>query len=212
MPDQRPLFVTGIGTGIGKTIVSAILVEKLKADYWKPVQSGDLDNSDTMKVKSLVTNPSSVFHPEAYRLTQPFSPHKSAVIDGLTIDRAKLVLPETHRPLIIEGAGGLMVPLNNDFLMIDLIKQLNAEVILVSQNYLGSINHTLLSVSALNQNNIPIKGIVFNGNNDDDSEPFILGYSKIPLIARIPHLKTIDKTSVITAGKLLKGIIVDDNL
>jgi len=203
MPDKRPLFVTGIGTGIGKTIVSAILVEKLKADYWKPVQSGDLDNSDTMKVKSLITNPFTVFHPEAYRLTQPYSPHKSAAIDGLTIDPERFVLPKTERPLVIEGAGGLMVPLNDSFLMIDLIKQLNAEVILVSENYLGSINHTLLSVEALQQRHIPAKGIIFNGVKNDNSEQCILAYSKLPLLGNIPRLKTLDKASVAEAGKNL---------
>jgi len=200
MPGKHPLFVTGIGTGIGKTIVSAILVEKLKADYWKPVQSGDLDDSDTMKVKDLVTNVSSVFYSESYRLTQPYSPHKSAAIDGLTIYPEGFLLPKTEHPLIIEGAGGLMVPLNDTFLMIDLIKQLNAEVILVSQNYLGSINHTLLSVSALKQYDITIKGIVFNGNDDHDSEKFIRSHCQVPFIGHIPYLDSIDKQSIIKAG------------
>jgi|SRR6185437_11936896 len=204
MPFKHPLFVTGIGTGIGKTIVSAILVEKLKADYWKPVQSGDLDKSDTLKVSSLVTNPLSVFHPETYRLTQPYSPHKSAAIDGLTIDPEKFISPKTSRSLIIEGAGGLMVPLNDTFLMIDLIKQLNAEVILVSQNYLGSINHTLLSVSALKQYNIAIKGIVFNGDDDHYSEKFIRSYCQVPFIGHIPYLESIDKKSIIEAGRGLE--------
>src|ERR1700691_2234339 len=99
---EKPIFVTGIGTGIGKTIVSAVLVEKLKADYWKPVQSGDLDDSDTAKVKSLITNTTSVFHSEAYRLTQPFSPHKSAAIDGVYIDHGKIIPPITTNTLIIE--------------------------------------------------------------------------------------------------------------
>src|ERR1700712_618792 len=129
MPN-RTIFITGIGTGIGKTIISAVLVEKLKADYWKPVQSGDLENSDTLIVKNLISNSSTIFHPEAYQLTQPFSPHKSAAIDGITIDPVKIIIPETENTLIIEGAGGLMVPLNNQFLIIDLIKKLNAEVIL----------------------------------------------------------------------------------
>jgi dethiobiotin synthetase len=93
MTDKKPLFVTGIGTDVGKTIVSAVLVEKLKADYWKPIQSGDLDNSDTMKVKRLISNPVTHFHPEAYRLTQPYSPHKSAELDGVTIDLDKITLP-----------------------------------------------------------------------------------------------------------------------
>jgi dethiobiotin synthetase len=128
---QKPLFITGIGTGVGKTYVSAHLVETLEADYWKPVQSGDLDATDTMKVRSMVQNQVSVFHSEAYRLTQPFSPHKSAELDGIVIDPAKIILPQTQNQLIVEGAGGLMVPLNNHFLMIDLIAQLQAEVVLV---------------------------------------------------------------------------------
>jgi dethiobiotin synthetase len=200
---DNPLFITGIGTGIGKTIVSAVLVEKLQADYWKPVQSGDLDNSDTLKVKSLVSNSKTVFHPETYRLTQPFSPHKSAVIDGVEIDPADFKIPETENQLIIEGAGGLMVPLNNQFLMIDLIKQLGAGVILVSQNYLGSINHTLLSVEALKQRQIPVKGIVFNGEANESSESYILNYTGVKLLGRIPDLNTINKKAIFEAGKYI---------
>jgi len=200
---SKPLFVTGIGTGIGKTIISAILVEKLKADYWKPVQSGELDNSDTMKVKGLVTNITTVFHSETYRLTQPYSPHKSAALDDINIDPEKITKPKTSNKLIIEGAGGLMVPLNDRFLMIDLIKQLNAEVILVSQNYLGSINHTLLSVYALQQREIPVKGIIFNGQPDLNSEEYILAYSGLKLLGNIPYYYVIDKTTVIRAGELI---------
>src|ERR1700761_4326340 len=133
---NKPLFVTGIGTGIGKTIVSAVLTESLKADYWKPIQSGDLDNSDTLKVKSLISNTVSKFFPEAYRLTQPYSPHKSADLDGIIIDPEKIIMPDTNNQLIIEGAGGLMVPINNNFLMIDLIQQLKADVVLVIKHYL----------------------------------------------------------------------------
>jgi dethiobiotin synthetase len=199
MPN-RTIFVTGIGTGIGKTIVSAALVEKLKADYWKPVQSGDLDNSDTIKVKSLITNTVSVFHPEAYKLTQPFSPHKSAAIDGIKIDQNKIIPPETGNTLIIEGAGGLMVPLKDNFLMIDLIKQLNAEVILVSRNYLGSINHTLLSIDALKHRNIPIVGIIFSGLKDIYSKEFILDYSGVESLGHIPEYPVIDKKAIIDAG------------
>jgi len=175
---NKPLFITGIGTGVGKTIVSAILVESLQADYWKPIQSGDLDNSDTLKVKSLVSNNRSVFHPEAYRLTQPYSPHKSADLDRIVIDPQKIITPHTNNQLIIEGAGGLMVPLNNDLLMIDLIQQLNADVILVVKHYLGSINHTLLSIDALRNRNIPIKAIVFNGDRDEYSEDIINKYAQ----------------------------------
>jgi len=197
---KRNLFITGIGTGIGKTLISAILTEKLKADYWKPIQSGDLDNSDTIKVKSLISNTVSVFHPETYKLTQPFSPHKSAAVDGLEVDPKQFILPQTDNDLIIEGAGGLMVPLNNSFLIIDLIKQLNAEVVLVSQNYLGSINHTLLSAQALKQYQIPVIGIIFNGDKDAYSEDLILPYTNFKSLGHIPTYISINKATVADAG------------
>jgi len=205
MPD-RPLFITGIGTGIGKTVVSAVLVEKLKADYWKPIQSGDLDNSDTQAVKRLVSNTTSYLHPEAYRLTQPFSPHKSAAIDGISIDPQKIVIPATTNRLIIEGAGGLMVPLTKDFLMIDLIKQLGAAVILVSKNYLGSINHTLLSIYALQKEGIPIKGLIFNGTKDIYSKEIILNYTGLNLLGHIPEYSQLDKKAIIDAGNYIEGL------
>ena len=202
MPD-RTLFITGIGTGIGKTIVSAVLTEKLKSDYWKPIQSGDLDDSDTLKVKGLVSNTASVFHTEAYRLTQPYSPHKSAAIDGITIDLNKIIAPKTNNNLLIEGAGGLMVPLNDEYLMIDLIKKLDVEVLLVSQNYLGSINHTLLSVAILKQYDIKIVGIIFNGKTDENSESYILNYTGLKLLGHLPEFETVDKDTIIKAGDFI---------
>jgi dethiobiotin synthetase len=202
MPDKT-LFITGIGTGIGKTIVSAVLTEKLKSDYWKPIQSGDLDDSDTLKVKGLISNPTSVFHTEAYRLTQPYSPHKSAAIDGITIDLNKIIAPETNNTLLIEGAGGLMVPLNDEYLMIDLIKQLDVEVVIVSQNYLGSINHTLLSVAILKQYNIKIAGIIFNGKTDENSESYILNYTGLKLLGHLPEFEMVDKDAIIRAGDFI---------
>lgn len=200
---NKPLFITGIGTGIGKTLISAILVEKLKSDYWKPVQAGELDDSDTIKVWQLVSNISSVFHPETYQLTQPYSPHKSAALDGITIDEKTIVAPVTDNQLLIEGAGGLMVPLNDHFLMIDLIKQLDAEVILVSQNYLGSINHTLLSIEALKSRGIAIKGIIFNGDENPSTEDYILAYTDVPLLGKVPNLQTINGNTIAEAGKLI---------
>jgi dethiobiotin synthetase len=188
---NRPIFITGIGTGVGKTIVSSILVEKLKADYWKPIQSGDLDNSDTAHVRSLVSNNTSFFHPEAYRLTQPFSPHKSAALDGIHIDLEQIVLPETNNQLIIEGAGGLMVPLNDKYLMIDLIQKLDAEVILVSKNYLGSINHTLMSSEILKMRGIPIKKLIFNGEHDLYSEKVIKKQLQMESL-HIPHFNVLN--------------------
>ena len=193
---NKPLFVTGIGTGVGKTIVSAILTEHLQADYWKPVQAGDLDNSDTLNVKSLISNKKTVFHPEAYRLTKPFSPHKSAALDCIVIDPEKIVLPVTNNRLIIEGAGGLMVPLNNDFLMIDLIQQLRAEVILVVKHYLGSINHTLLSIDALRNRNIPVKALIFNGEKDEYAEDVISRYIKCKILS-ISTINRINKENIL---------------
>ena len=189
----RPVFITGIGTGIGKTITSAIIVEKLQADYWKPIQSGDLDNSDTLAVQVLISNTTTVFHPEAYRLTQPYSPHKSAKLDGIVIDPAKIITPHTDNQLIIEGAGGLMVPLSDTFFIVDLIKQLDAEVILVSKNYLGSINHTLMSIELLKSKGIALKGIIFNGDIDPDSEEVISKYCGSKILGHIPHVDSIDK-------------------
>lgn len=193
---MKPLFITGIGTDVGKTVVSAVLVEKLKCDYWKPVQSGDLHNSDTMKVKALISNKVSVFHKESYRLNQPFSPHKSAALDGIEIDLTKIHVPETGNQLLIEGAGGLMVPLNDKHFIIDLIVHVQAEVILVVKHYLGSINHTLLSLDILKTRNIPVKGIIFNGDPDEYSESIILNYSDTKLLGRIPLVTNLDKENI----------------
>lgn len=194
---MKRYFVTGIGTNIGKTIASAILVEAMGADYWKPIQAGDLHQTDTMKVKSLVSNKQSVFYPEVYCLTKPMSPHAAAFHDKVQINPDDILPPKHTRNLIIEGAGGLMVPLNNDFLMIDLIEKLNAEVILVSQNYLGSINHTLLSAEALQNRNIPVKGIIFNGQPVNTTENFICEYTGLKLLFRIDNEQTIDKKTIL---------------
>jgi dethiobiotin synthetase len=192
---KKPIFITGIGTEIGKTIVSAVLVEKLQADYWKPVQSGELDTSDTMIVKKLVSNKKSVFHQEAYRLTQPFSPHLSAALDGIEIELDKINLPQTENQLIIEGAGGLMVPLNDKFLMIDLIEKLDAEVVLVSKNYLGSINHTLLSAELLKMKKIKIRSLIISGESNQSTEEIISKYLDIAII-RVPFFNTLNKSTI----------------
>lgn len=174
---MKRLFVTGIGTDVGKTVVAAILTEALEADYWKPVQSGSLEYTDTDTVKHLITNSQTKFHPEAYRLQLPASPHRAAASENIWIDPANIKLPLTSRPLVIEGAGGLMVPLNDRFLIIDLLTQLECEVVLVSKNYLGSINHTLMSIECLQRRGIPIAGLVFNGEPTPTSEDFILNFS-----------------------------------
>ena len=196
-------FITGIGTGIGKTIVSAIVTEKLQADYWKPIQSGDLDNSDSLKIESLISNTETIIHSEGFKLTQPLSPHLSAKIDNIDLQINYLQTPQTNNHLIIEGAGGLMVPLNDQELMIDYIQSLGVKVILVSQNYLGSINHTLLSIEALKSRGIEIAGIIFNGNSNTETERYIMQYSNVPLLGGIPELDKLDKESIKVAGQYL---------
>lgn len=187
IPEHFPtqFILAGIGTEIGKTVVSSILVEALQADYWKPVQSGALEDSDTETVRQLISNTVSQFHPEAYRLTQPLSPHAAAEIDNVHIDLNSITLPITSNALIIELAGGLMVPLNDHELNIDLVQKLGLPIILVSRNYLGSINHTLLSVELCRNRNIPILGIIFNGPTVSSTERFILNYTNIPCLGRI---------------------------
>lgn len=194
---MKKYFVTGIGTDIGKTVVAAMLTEALEADYWKPIQSGDLENSDTKKVQNLISNSNTIFHPEAYRLNEPMSPHASAKVDGIEINLNNINLPKTDNHLIIEGAGGLMVPLNDKDLIVNLIQKLDVEVILVSQNYLGSINHTLLSYEALKRRNIKIAGIIFNGTKNKETEDFILNYTKLKCLARIAQYLSIDKNVIL---------------
>lgn len=206
--EVKQFFVTGISTEVGKTVASAILTEALKADYWKPVQSGDLDYSDTDKVKAWISNDRSVFHPEAYRLNTPASPHWAAEIDGIEIKLDQFQLPKTDNHLIVEGAGGLLVPLNEKDLLIDLMERLNIPVILVSMNYLGSINHSLLSIEALQRRNIPIAGILFNGKPTPSTEEYILGYTQVPLLGHLPTAENGVNTAFIksTAEKLQKSI------
>ncbi|MFH1321847.1 MAG: dethiobiotin synthase [Bacteroidota bacterium] len=204
---MRKIFVTGIGTEVGKTVVSAILTEALKADYWKPVQAGQLDNTDTMKVQQLVSNQVSKFHPESYCLSQFMSPHAGAVIDNIEIDLSKIQLPNTKNTLIIEGAGGLMVPLNDNQLVIDLIKHLEPEVVLVSQNYLGSINHTILSVEALLSRKIDVLGIIFNGKPNKPTEDFILNHTGLKCLGRIMEEREINKEVVFKYAQEFKDLL-----
>ena len=186
------LFVTGIGTEVGKTIIAAILTEALEADYWKPIQAGDLHHSDTDRVKALITNNRSIFYKEAFCLQEPMSPHAAAEKDGINVHLSNIRAPKTNNHLIIEGAGGLMVPLNYEDCIIDLILQLNCEVVLVSRNYLGSINHTLLSIEALKKRGILIKGIIFNGAKNKDTEKVILKMANVSLLGRVREEKGFD--------------------
>ncbi|HTA83188.1 MAG TPA: dethiobiotin synthase [Bacteroidia bacterium] len=182
---MRKIFITGIGTGIGKTVVSAVVTEALNADYWKPLQCGLDEETDTEKVKRLISNTKSVIHPEAYRLKMPASPHAAAAAENISLRISDIIAPETSNYLVIEGAGGLMVPLNESELIVDLIRSLNANVIVVIKQYLGSINHSILTLQALLQKNIPVLGVVLNGAPNKESEQAIFSFCKYPVLGRI---------------------------
>nr|WP_294777703.1 dethiobiotin synthase [uncultured Flavobacterium sp.] len=180
------LFITGIGTDVGKTVASAIVTQALEADYWKPIQAGDLALSDTHKVKSQISNSKSHFHPNAYALNTPASPHLAAAIDGFVIDLKKITEPKTDNHLVIEGAGGVLVPLNDQDCVIDLI-QPDYKVIVVSRHYLGSINHTLLTIEALQNRKIKVAGIIFSGDENQATESIILNKTGAKFIGRIDN-------------------------
>ena len=189
------LFITGIGTDVGKTISSAIITESLEADYWKPIQAGDLENSDSHKIKSFLSNVKTVIHPNSYALNTPASPHLAAELDRTTIDLRKIIEPKTENHLVIEGAGGVFVPLNSKDCVIDLI-QSDYKVIVVSRHYLGSINHTLLTIEALQNRKIAVAGIVFSGNNNKATEEIILSKTGVKCIGRIEQEPYFDKNVI----------------
>jgi len=224
------IFITGIGTAIGKTVVSAIITEALEADYWKPIQAGFDDGTDALQVRSLISNTNTIIHPEVYTLQMPASPHIAARNEGGHISIASIVnrLPLTdyrngeqlstvngerlraggirstvHGQLIIEGAGGILVPLNDQEFVIDLIEQLGAKVILVSRNYLGSINHSLLTAAICKQRNINVIGWIFNDQYLDYEEE-IVKWTGYPKIASIPLAEKVDKTFVLQQAAMVR--------
>ncbi len=185
-------FITGIGTGIGKTVVAAIITEALQADYWKPVQAGYADGTDSGWLKSMLTNNISVVHKESYLLKLAASPHLGAGQEGIEISLDKILSekPITDNTLIIEGAGGLLTPLNKNEYVVDLIKKLNATVIIVSKNYLGSINHSLLTARVLQQSGINILGWIFNDEYLDYENEIVewSGFRRIASLKNLPEL------------------------
>ncbi len=196
------IFVTGISTDVGKTIASAIIVEALEADYWKPIQAGDLENSDSHKVKNLLgchteqsRSAKSQFYPNAYALNTPASPHLAAEIDGIIIDLNKIVEPKTDNHLVIEGAGGIFVPLNENETIIDLI-QPDYKIIVVSRHYLGSINHTLLTIEAIRNRGFQVSGIIFSGSENKSTENIIINKTGIKLIGRIDQEPYFDQNVI----------------
>jgi dethiobiotin synthetase len=202
------LFITGISTDVGKTIASAIITEALEADYWKPVQAGDLDNSDSHKIQNYISNEKSVIHENSFKLNTPASPHLAAELDGITIDLKKIIEPKTTNHLIVEGAGGVLVPLNNYDFVIDLV-QPDYKIIIVSRHYLGSINHTLLTIEAIKNRGLTIAGIIFNGNENKATESLILNYSKLKFIGRINDEPYFDKNVIAEYADLFRGKLLE---
>lgn len=170
---------------MGKTVTAACICASGQADYWKPVQAGGLDCTDTDELGKLVEG--IICHPESFRLTLPASPHKAAAHDGISLNVADFVAPKTEKHLVIEGAGGLLVPLNDRETMLDLAIHLDTEIILVIRNYLGSINHSLLTIETLWQRGVDMLGIVFCGHAEPSSEEYIIRYSGLKNIWKIPQ-------------------------
>ena len=203
---KNTYFITGTSTDVGKTIASAILVEALEADYFKPIQAGDLDNSDTHKIKRLVSNSKSMFHPNSYALETPMSPHGASELDGLTIDLKQIKRPKTKNDLVIEGAGGLMVPLNDSETILDLI-QSKDKVIVVSRHYLGSINHTLLTINTLKEKGFNVS-LIYSGDEHKSTESIIEKMTGVNVIGRINDEPYFDRNVISEYAELFRKSLI----
>ena len=193
---MKHVFITGIGTEVGKTVASAIVTEALQADYFKPIQAGDLENSDTHKVERLVSNSVTKFHPNAFALKTPMSPHAAAEIDQVQIKAEEVKRPTTTNDyLVIEGAGGLLVPINSTQTIADLMQQ-EDKIIVVSRHYLGSINHTLLTIEALKSRGLTCAGIIFSGERHPTTESIIEEMAQVPILGRIDQEPYFDENVV----------------
>lgn len=200
---KNTFFITGISTEVGKTVASAIVTEALEADYWKPIQAGDLEYSDTHKVKEFISNAKTVFHENAFSLKTPMSPHAAAAIDEVHITSSEIKRPETINNLVIEGAGGLLVPISETETILDLIEP-DDKVIVVSRHYLGSINHTLLTIDKLKQAGKTVFGILFSGAEHPTTETVIAKMTGVPVLGRIDEEPYFDKMVVKEYAELLK--------
>ena len=199
---MKKIFITGISTEVGKTLASAIVTEALKADYWKPIQAGELDYSDTDKVAEMISNKKSVFHKNSYALKTPMSPHAAAVIDTIEIDIEKITIPNTLNTLVIEGAGGILVPLNDTATILDII-QPDYKVIVVSRHYLGSINHSLLTIKTLQEKGFEVS-VIFSGDENSSSERIIQKMTGATIIGRIEEEKNINKETILKYANLFQ--------
>ncbi|QKR99170.1 ATP-dependent dethiobiotin synthetase BioD [Sphingomonas sp. CL5.1] len=193
------IVVTGTDTDVGKTIFSAALTGALGAHYWKPVQAGVDPHGDRERVAELAGVPAANILPEAYRLATPCSPHRAAEIDGVTIDPARLALPDVAAPLVVEGAGGVMVPIAPDLLFADMFARWAAPVVLVARTGLGTINHSLLSIEALRRRGVPILGLAFVGEAQPDSEATIARLGAVKRLGRLPRLDPLDRDTLARA-------------
>lgn len=190
----RSIVVAGIGTDVGKTVVSAVLCEVLGADYWKPVASGADDGPlDDQLVSQLIANGAERVKPSTYVFSKSLSPHVAAELDGKAIDLHKIELPKTEASLVVELAGGVAVPLNDRATNLDLIQKLGLPVVIVSRHYLGSINHTLLTIEALRSRNVAIAGVFFNGEELPDTERIICTLGRVRNLGRIPILASVTR-------------------
>ena len=201
------IFVTGISTDVGKTIASSIIVEALEAEYWKPIQAGDLDNSDSHKVQSRISNKKTQIFENNYKLNTPASPHLAAEIDGIKIELNQIQEPKTKNNLVIEGAGGIFVPLNDKETIIDLIKS-DYKIIVVSRHYLGSINHTLLTIEAIQNRGFKVAGILFSGSENKSTESLILNKTGINYIGRIDEEPYFDQNVIKEYADLFRDNIL----
>ncbi len=193
---MKKYLIAGIHTGTGKTVCSAVICQAMGWDYWKPVQAGEEGGTDSDCIRSWVTHPGTTVHPERYRLRIPASPHYAAAEEGLQIAPEDFTLPATANGLLVETAGGVMSPLARGYLNADLMRQLQLPAIVVSSNYLGSINHTLLTVNLLRQYGIPLAGIVFSGEEVPATRSYILEHTGLPLLFSIPQLPAVNAASV----------------
>lgn len=201
---MKHVFITGIGTEVGKTVASAIVTEALQADYFKPIQAGDLENSDTHKVERLVSNSVTKFHPNAFALKTPMSPHAAAEIDQVQIKAEEVKRPTTTNDyLVIEGAGGLLVPINSTQTIADLMQQ-EDKIIVVSRHYLGSINHTLLTIEALKSRGLTCAGIIFSGEEHPTTESIIEEMAQVPILGRIDQEPDFDENVVREYAELFR--------
>lgn len=192
-------IVTGTDTGIGKTTVAAMLVLALDAAYWKPIQSGTDDGTDRQRVQALTQLPDDRFLPERHVLSQPLSPHRAAELDGIAIQPDALAPPGSDRTLIVEGAGGLLVPITRDKLQIEVFAGWNLPIILCARTGLGTINHTLLSVEALHRRRMRLHGLIFVGDDNPDNMRTIAEFSAARILGRLPRLDRIDRGALLDA-------------